>query len=74
MFQHAMTQLVLDLDGVECYLDDILVSGNTKEEHDKCLRAVLHRLYNKEFHLREEKGLFGVIKLQSRWVVDYYPP
>ena len=63
MFQLAIKQLLHDLDGVECYLDDILVTSNTKEEHDKRLQAVLHRLYNKGFHLRKEKCLFGVTEL-----------
>ena len=64
MFQHAIKQLLRDLDEAEYYLGDILATDNTKEEHDKHLRTVLHRLYNKGFHLRKEKCLFEVIELQ----------
>jgi hypothetical protein len=63
MFQHAMKQLLHDLDGIECYLDDILVTGSTKEEHDRRLRAVLRRLHGKGFCLRKQKCIFGVVKL-----------
>ena len=63
MFQHAIKQLLYDLDEVECNLDDILVTCKTKEEYDKRLQAVLDRFYNKSFHLRK-KCLFGVIELQ----------
>ena len=33
IFQKTMEQVLQGLDGVLCYLDDILVSGKTKEEH-----------------------------------------
>ena len=44
VFQRAMSQLVEDLEGVECIVDDILVWGETSEQHDKRLRLVLERV------------------------------
>jgi hypothetical protein len=36
-----MEQLTSDLNGVAVYLDDLLVSGDTAEEHLQNLRALL---------------------------------
>ena len=33
-----------ELEGVICFIDGILIYGNTQEKHDKCLLAVLNRL------------------------------
>jgi len=43
-FQRIMSQVLEDLAGVLCYLDDILVFGSTVTEHDERLRAVLERI------------------------------
>ncbi len=37
--------------GVEAYIDDVLVYGQTKEEHDQHLFEVCHRLQDAGFHL-----------------------
>ena len=43
-FQRRMHSLLEGLDGVVCVLDDILVFGRTKHEHDSRLWAVLRQL------------------------------
>ncbi|KAJ8337405.1 hypothetical protein SKAU_G00386250 [Synaphobranchus kaupii] len=43
-FQKMMT--LAGQEGVQCYLDDIIVYGETPEEHETRLQAVLHRLHN----------------------------
>jgi len=48
-FQEIMEKLTSDLEGVAVYLDDILVSRSTAEEHLRNLRRLLQRL--------DEKGL-----------------
>ena len=39
-----MEELLHGIEGVSVYLDDILVKGSTREEHDKTLRLVLSKL------------------------------
>ena len=36
--------MLRDLEGVICFIDGILIYGNTQEDHDKRLLAVLNRL------------------------------
>ena len=38
-FQHRMSDLLSDLDGVVCIIEDVLVHGRTAKEHDKRLVA-----------------------------------
>ena len=35
-----MSSICLGLDGVQCYLDDVVVYGKTMDEHDRNLDAV----------------------------------
>ena len=51
-FQEIMFQLTNDLKGVAVYLDDILVSGATAEDHLQNLRALLQRLQDKGLRCR----------------------
>ena len=43
-FQRRMHSLLEGLEGVVCVMDDILVFGSTKQQHDNRLQAVLKRL------------------------------
>ena len=58
-FQRRMSDLLSDLDGVVCMIDDVLVHGRTVEEHDKRLVAVLHRLEQAGLTLNQEKCRFS---------------
>ena len=40
IFQKTMDTILQGMDGVICYLDDIFISGKTKEEHLDNLRRV----------------------------------
>ena len=44
VFQRQMSDILSDLPGVLCHIDDIVVFGSTPEEHDSRLIAVLERL------------------------------
>ncbi|XP_052750706.1 uncharacterized protein K02A2.6-like [Galleria mellonella] len=44
VFQRIMHQILSGLDGVVCYLDDILITAGTRQEHIKRVRTVLQRL------------------------------
>ena len=41
IFQRAMEELLHGIKGVRVYLDDILIKGSTREEHDKTLTSTL---------------------------------
>ena len=58
-FQEIMDQLTRDLPGVAVYLDDILVSGSSPQEHLSNLRRLLQRLYEKGLRCRMEKCSFA---------------
>ncbi|XP_048586178.1 uncharacterized protein LOC116604056 [Nematostella vectensis] len=58
-FQEIMDQLTCDLPGVAVYLDDILVSGATAQEHLSNLRRLLQRLSDKGLRCRLEKCSFA---------------
>lgn len=58
-FQEIMENLTSDLRGVAVFLDDILVSGATAEEHLHNLRALLCRLQDKGLRCNREKCAFA---------------
>ena len=39
-----MSEILVDLPGVVCQMDDILVFGKTQSEHDQHLEAVLRHI------------------------------
>lgn len=60
IFQEILQTIVLvDCKGVCNYLDDILVHGKTKEEHDANLNAVLRRLHEHGVSLNQDKCVLG---------------
>ena len=54
-FQRRMSALLRDFEGVICLIDDILIYGNTQEEHDERLLAVLNRLEEAGLTLNRDK-------------------
>lgn len=63
IFQRIMTEMLADVDGVIVYIDDIVVSGRTKEEHDKRLEQVLAVLKRNHAMLNQSKCVIGVTEL-----------
>ncbi|PIO76779.1 reverse transcriptase, partial [Teladorsagia circumcincta] len=55
IFQQQMDTLTAGLDGTAAYLDDIIVTGKTTDEHNARLEAVFRRIQDFGFHLRLEK-------------------
>lgn len=55
LFQRAMDQILSGLNGVQCYLDDILVTGKNEEEHLENLDATLQRLEEYGLRVRRSK-------------------
>ena len=55
VFQRAMDTILQGIPNVLCYLDDILVTGDTDSNHLQNLRQVLARLHHHGVRLRQEK-------------------
>ena len=53
IWQKAIDRVLQGLEGTQCYLDDILITGSTQEAHFKNLENVLSRL--RKFGLRANK-------------------
>ena len=62
-FQCKISEVLTGLDGIVCLIDDILVYGNTEEQHDQCLKAALSKISNAGLTLSKEKCIFGVTKI-----------
>ena len=62
-FQCHMNEILRDLPGVICHIDDILVSGRDKNEHNSRLHAVLKRLEAAGVTLNKEKCQFSCTKI-----------
>ena len=58
IFQKAMDTILQGLPHVICYLDDILVTGTSVQEHLQNLKAVLARLGKNGLHLKQSKCSF----------------
>ena len=63
-FQEIMEQLTRDLRGVAVYFDDILVSGDSAEDHLKNLRALFKRLEEKGLRCKQEKCVFAQASIE----------
>ena len=57
IFQRVMDQILQGIDGVTCYLDDILIASS-KEEHADKVRQVLERLRKYGVRLKKKKCSF----------------
>lgn len=60
IFQRTMDSLIQGLPGVVGYLDDVLVTGASLEEHASNLEGVLQRFDKAGVRLKKEKCVFGV--------------
>ena len=58
VFQRTMENIFGDIEGVECYMDDILVHADGMEEHHRRLDQALNRLAHAGLKLNREKCLF----------------
>ena len=58
-FQRRMSEALSGLTGVACMMDDVLIHGTTREEHDERLEKVLQRLQELGMTLNSEKCQFA---------------
>ena len=59
IYHQKVNQMFDDIEGVETYVDDLLVWGESQEQHDERLRLVLERCRAKNFKLNRQKCKFN---------------
>ena len=59
IIQRLMSQMLDDLPGTVCMMDDVLVYGASQKEHDERLKRVLQRIQNSGMTLNPEKCEFS---------------
>lgn len=64
IFQRVMTEMLAGIEGIIVYIDDVVVSGRDRKEHDARLQEVLAVLEDNNAMLNKEKCMFGVKKLE----------
>lgn len=71
IFQKCMDQILIGLNGVGCYLDDIIVTGKNDEEHLRNLEQVIKKLDQFGLKLKKSKCSFFQDSIQYLgWLVD----
>lgn len=63
IFHRAMESIIEGLEGTRVYIDDIVVWGNTKQQHDERLEKLLQRVKKYGLKLKREKCLVGVTEM-----------
>ena len=58
VFQRTMDTILQGAEGVACYIDDIIITGRTDEEHVEHLKEVLRRLLQHGVHVNQTKCRF----------------
>ena len=64
IFCRTVSELFEDIEGVECYVDDLLIHAATETEHDKILELVLQRCRDCNLKLKESKCNFRQSELK----------
>lgn len=64
IFQRAMSEVLAGVEGAICHMDDILIHGSDRKNHDATLHEVLKRLQGAGLSLNAEKCQFHQSKLK----------
>ncbi len=67
VFQRKLDECLEGLDGVVAIVDDVIVHGRTRQEHDKNLRNALRRMSERGVKLNEDKLDVGVTECSIFW-------
>ena len=62
-YQHIISQVTSDIEGVVNTADDLIVHGKTVVEHDQTLQKLFARLQERNLALNGEKCTFGIGKV-----------
>lgn len=68
-YQHIISQVIADIEGVVNIADDLIVRGKTVVEHDQNLHKLLARLEKKNLTLNGEKCTFGMGKVVFKGIL-----
>ena len=71
-YQKKMSELLDGLPGIICNMDDVLIFGSNREEHDERLLNVLKRIEKAGITLNKDKCEFGKTKCQNRRMFPMY--
>lgn len=63
IFQKIMSQLIAGIDGTFCYMDDIIIAGETLKEHDNRLSQVMKVLEKNNLTLNKDKCEFKLSQI-----------
>ena len=64
IFQRTMNTILQGLPHVQCYIDNIIITGSSEEEHLHNLEEVLKRLSHYGIKLKEDKCAFFKDKVE----------
>ena len=64
IFQRKISELISGLDGVDAIMDDILIYGRDRQEHDQRLDQVINRIESAGLKLNREKCVFRKTSLE----------
>ena len=63
-FQRRMNEILGNIEGAVCLIDDVLVHRKTQSEHDQRLLAVLNRISEAGLTLNKEKCVFNTTSIK----------
>ena len=63
-FQRRMNEILGDIEGTVCLIDDILIYGETQAEHDQRLLSVLNHISEAGLTLNKEKCVFNTTSIK----------
>jgi len=63
IFHRAMESIIEGLEGTRVYIDDLVVWGNSKQQHDERLEKLLQRVKKYGLKLKREKCRVGVTEM-----------
>lgn len=64
LFQKTMEQILSGCEGCLIFIDDVIVHGSDKEEHDMRLKMILRRLDDWNVALNDGKCMYGVSEMK----------
>ena len=70
VLQRTMDTILQGVEGVACYIDDIIITGKTLEEHMERLKEVLKRLLHHGINVKLPKCLFLQPSVSLRHRID----